>query len=172
MTHRLLASALAWWIALSSAAHAQSRDVRPESTPVAPSAPAQGVDPAPPVAPASVERMRHPDGRSGYWLDEDAYTEALGALSLEAGYIERLDLAARRLTLREREASELRAALAATARARDEIRAVLRTAEARRVAAERSRDAWYRAPALWLGVGAFLGASLAVLLAFAIGGST
>ncbi|MCC6649052.1 MAG: hypothetical protein IT374_26225 [Polyangiaceae bacterium] len=116
--------------------------------------------------------MRHPDGRAGYWLDEDAYTEALGALQLEAGYIERLDLAARRLTLREREATELRAALAATSRARDEIRAVLRSAEARRMAAERSRDAWYRAPVVLLGAGVVLGAGLAVLLAFAIGGST
>lgn len=167
--HRLTASTIAWLL-LASSAHAQSRTARPTPSPVAASVPASGLQPAPPVAPpASVERMRHPDGRAGYWLDDDAYTEALEALSLEDGYLDRLRLASERLTLREREAGELRAAMAATGRARDELRLALRGSERARAAAVERMNAWWRAPATWLGVGAVLGAGLAVLMAFAIG---
>lgn len=173
MLHRLTSSALAWLL-LASSASAQSRDVRPvvidpPRTPV----PAQGVGPIAPVPPPDTEPMAHPDdGREGVWFSAEAARDAYGALATEDAYLEQLALLNRRLALRATEANELRLALGAMTRARDEIRAVVRTAEARRVAAERDRDRWWRAPALWLGVGAGLGAGLCVLLAFAIGGST
>lgn len=173
MIRRLTCTTLAWWLLASSAA-AQSRDVRPvvldpPRTPV----PTQGVGPIAPVPPPDTEPMAHPDdGREGVWFSLPAARDALAALATEDAYLEQLALLNRRLALRTTEASELRLALRATERSRDELRAVVRTAEARRVAAERDRDRWYRVPALWLGVGAGLGAALAVLLAFAIGGST
>ena len=172
MIRRLLCSALAWLL-LASSASAQSLDVRPVLTDPPPAAvPAQGAQAPAPVPPPDIERMAHPDGRPGYWLNDAAYTDALAALTLEAGYLEQLALLNRRLALRTTEANELRLALGAMTRARDEIRAVVRTAEARRVAAERDRDRWYRQPFVLLGTGVVLGAGFAILMAFAIGGST
>lgn len=159
---------------MASSASAQSRDTRPEILdPPRAAVPAQGVGPIAPVPPPDTEPMLHPDdGREGVWFSLEAARDALGALATEDAYLEQLALLNRRLALRATEANELRLALGAMTRARDEIRAVVRAAEARRVAAERDRDAWWRSPALWLGVGAGLGAALVVLLAFAIGGST
>lgn len=172
MIRRLTCSALAWLL-LASSASAQSLDVRPVLTDPPPaSVPAQGAQTPAPVPSPDIERMPHPDGRPGYWLDDAAYNDALAALSLEAGYLEQLALLNRRLALRATEANELRLALGAMTRARDEIRAVVRTAEARRVAAERDRDRWYRQPFVLLGTGVVLGAGFAILMAFAIVGST
>lgn len=173
MIRRLLCSALAWLL-LASSASAQSLDVRPVLVDPPPAAvPAQGAQTPLPVPPPDIERMAHPDdGRPGYWLDDAAYSDALAALALESGYLEQLALLNRRLALRTTEANELRLALGAMTRARDEIRAVVRTAESRRVAAERDRDRWYRQPFVLLGTGVVLGAGFAILMAFAIGGST
>lgn len=173
MLHRLTASALAWLL-LASSASAQSLDVRPVLTDPPPaSVPAQGAQTPAPVPAPDIERMAHPDdGRPGYWLEDATYDDALSCWALEAGYLEQLALLNRRLALRATEANELRLALAAMTRARDEIRAVVRSAEARRVAAERDRDRWYRQPFVLLGTGVVLGAGFAILMAFAIGGST
>ena len=173
MIRRLLCTTLAWLL-LASSASAQSRDTRPEiPDPPRAAVPAQGVGPIAPVPPPDTEPMLHPDdGREGVWFSLEAARDALGALATEDAYLDQLALLNRRLALRTTEANELRLALGAMTRARDEIRAVVRAAEARRVAAERDRDRWYRQPFVLLGTGVVLGAGFAILMAFAIGGST
>lgn len=167
------AALLTAWLLLASSASAQARDTRPVLTDPPPAAvPAQGAQAPAPMPPPDIVRMAHPDdGRPGYWLDDAAYSDALAALSLEAGYLEQLALLNRRLALRATEANELRLALGAMTRARDEIRSVVRTAESARRDALDDMRALRRWTWVLAGIAFAAGVGVTLLLAFAVDGA-
>lgn len=101
-------------------------------------------------------------GVEGVWFP---LAEARAALAIRVerdSLITRLSLTEESLTLAEEEIASLNASIATAAQALGE------EATARQ-AAEAERDAWYRSPWLWLGVGLVVGVVGVVVAAAAIG---
>lgn len=108
------------------------------------------------------------DGAAGIWFHGDLARCMLERLSLLPAYARHAHLLEERVSLSdERDALRAREVDLAAQEA-DAARAALEEAIAARRRAEEERDAWWRHPALWAGVGAVLVVALEIVAVYVL----
>jgi len=105
------------------------------------------------------------EGQRGIWLPLESHRLVLADLKALAETRTRVRLLEDKLVLREQQAVDLRAAADASEGMAKAATATLSASERRVREVEAERDAWHRAPLLWLGVGLVGGLGLALVAA-------
>lgn len=153
--------ALLSYATLASTAHAQ------EELPALPH-----LDLAQPCAPEVLDDRRRAllshGADTGIWFHGAVARCMLARLALLPLYVDRVRLLEQRIAVHLSVADHLTEAELLSRQIADQAGGALEAAERGRRQAEEDRDAWYRSPALWAGIGGVVVAAVAVAVRYAI----